>query len=74
MKTALALALAAIVAAAASPALACGGGHHAKAYRSVETARKPTAAPQEAPAAALPTTEGLQTTAAVSGLSTSTEL
>jgi hypothetical protein len=74
---ALALSLTALVAIAANPAFAgCGG--HGKSYRAAQAAKPTTAKkaePQSAPAAALPTTEGFQTTAAVSGLApASTEL
>jgi hypothetical protein len=77
-KTALALSLAALVAAAANPALACGSTY-GKSYRAAQAATKPAVAKKAEPSApagaAFSTTEGLQTTASATGLApASTEL
>lgn len=63
-KYAVALMLAALAAAAANPALACGGGAGGKAYRAANSNQKSTVARKAEPASASPTLDGLQLTTA----------
>ena len=73
-KYTVALLLAALAVAAASPALACGGAG-GKAYRGVQTVKKTTVAQKTAPgnaSADLATTEGLQRTTAAETVTSAT--